>query len=854
MKKAFRTIARVLILTFVLSACNKGIAFVDSPDSAPDIIPENSPALIEIKFDTEKTPSELDDFLSATGAVSIERIFPDGGAFEERRRKEGLHLWYKVGYNPALMPATKAAEKFESFPGVAIVETPRDIVFHTTDDPYFDKQWHLHQSSGIDINVEEVWRNYTTGSSNVVVAVVDRGIELNHPDLAVNCIPGGNGKSFNFVTDSYTITGEEHGTHVGGIIASIRNNGIGTSGVAGGDAAVGQDGVQLLSCVIMGKNTKGEDTSVDPAEAIAYAADNGAVICQNSWGYPADTNKDGKVSSEELEAIKNMGTPATIKAAIDYFVKYAGCDNGGNQLPESPMKGGLVFFSAGNENIQYGQPAMYENALAVGSINSSGEKSSFSNYGSWVDICAPGSNIYSTIPGGYGSLSGTSMACPMVSGVAALILSYRGGYGFTNEDLKTCLLNGASFDKISTRTVGPLVDALGAVSFGIETPPEPIVSFNIKAKSNNVTISWAVPDRGNGKGAYATSIYYSTDLAAIETLDPLQPSSSVGAETVITSDLGKGETATHTIGKLLFEKQYYFRLVSCNPSASYAEPSPIASVITEANSAPVISSDVTLSDISLRSRDAFSFTLSISEPDGHQFTSEYIPGSKAESVISLGSQIKVTIQGSKAESGDYISKAIAKDSYGMESILEIPYRILDNEAPTIQNKLENIFIYTGSGTMEVPLASYFSDPDGDEILYSASASPAGIAVVATDAEKLYITPQKEGSCRVRITASDSRKASATQEIKAIIRSSGDIVSVYPTTVRDYLYIAGDANSKKYSVHLTASGSGALVLQDEFSASAFEPAAIDLSYLAPGRYWIEVITEEHQVTKSTIVKL
>ena len=120
-------------------------------------------------------------------------------------------------------------------------------------------------------------------------------------------------------------------------------------------------------------------------------------------------------------------------------------DNSGNQLPNSMMKGGVVIFAAGNDGIENGAPANYAPVIAVGAISKDGTKASYSNYGSWCDIAAPGTDIVSTLPNGqYGNLTGTSMACPHVSGVAALVVSYCGGPGFTNDMLKEKLLKSAN--------------------------------------------------------------------------------------------------------------------------------------------------------------------------------------------------------------------------------------------------------------------------------------------------------------------------------------------------------------------------------------------------------------------------
>ena len=258
-----------------------------------------------------------------------------------------------------------------------------------------------------------------TGSPNIIVAVIDGGIHQRHPDLAgalwtnSDEIPGNridddhNGyiddiHGYGFGDKSSTIGADDHATHVAGIIGAISNNGVGVSGIAGG-SGVG-DGVRLMSCAAFGTFGKGGFE-----EAMVYAADNGAVISQNSWG----------------------GGSSAIEAAIDYFVNRAGYDNSeanfSSNIQTGPMAGGLVIFAAGNDNsedIRYGYPASYPNVIAVASTNHNDVKSPFSNFGRWVDIAAPGSDVYSTVPStSYRAISGTSMACPHVSGVAALVIS-----------------------------------------------------------------------------------------------------------------------------------------------------------------------------------------------------------------------------------------------------------------------------------------------------------------------------------------------------------------------------------------------------------------------------------------------
>lgn len=439
-------------------------------------------------FVTEQMALEIEEngvpakFIEA-GILKLERMFPDAGEWEERHRAKGLHRWYRAVVDDAVLQ-TKSNTFDEGLEGVEIFEPVRRVKRCASNlnsfpfnDPYGKKyQWHIINDgtqwpgykAGADINVSKVYEEYTGGSPEVIVAVIDGGIYMEHKDLAAVTLPAQKGGSRNFVKNNYVIDADDHGSHVGGIIGAINNNSSYGCGVAGG--LDGNGGVKLMSCEVFSGNSSGNF-----ADAIVWAADNGALICNNSWGFEYNS---------ETEA-KNSKLNTAIKEAIDYFIENAGCDAQGNQV--GLMKGGLVTFAAGNDGWRYAQPASYEAVLAVGAIGPDGRRSSYSNFGDWVDLCAPGGEA-DRFKGGAASdgssyilscnskgdivfMCGTSQACPMVSGVAALVLSAKGGPGFTVKNLWEALLNSANEEIVpASDEIGPLVDAYAAVSYGNATP------------------------------------------------------------------------------------------------------------------------------------------------------------------------------------------------------------------------------------------------------------------------------------------------------------------------------------------------------------------------------------------------
>ena len=432
----------ILVLVTALAALTSFGATPGRADGNPDVVPGQ----LVVGFDPNASPKQQQKAVDKAGGTIADRIDSIGGAV--------------VSVDPEAADAV--AQELSHQRAVEYVEP--NYVMHATrlpNDRGFGEQWGLRNvgqyggTPGADIHATDAW-NATTGAG-VIVAVVDTGVDYNHPDLAANMWtnpsdpPNGVDDDGNgFVDDVHGadfINGDSnpdddagHGTHVAGIIGAKGDNGLGVTGV--------NWDTKIMALKFLDAN--GAGNTADAANAIDYAVNHGARVINASWGGPA-------FSQALFEAVKRAGDKGVL------FVAAAG--NDGQNADVSPD-----------------YPAAFDlpNVISVAASDRNDKLPDFSNYGPHsVDLAAPGDDIYSTVPplsdpSGYEAFSGTSMATPFVSGAAALYLS-RAPQS-TPDQVKAALLQNvdqspAFAGKVVSGGRLDIAKALGTVA--PPTKPEP---------------------------------------------------------------------------------------------------------------------------------------------------------------------------------------------------------------------------------------------------------------------------------------------------------------------------------------------------------------------------------------------
>ena len=631
--------------------------------------------------------SDFDRFLEDVHVESFERLFPVN-KFEKRTRAEGLHLWYKVHFRSNL-PMEEVASELRTISSLELVQfneavkpvEPTNIQLvdqlmlntrsmysegdlEQPSDEKFKYQWNLNYDADTllfnkieevaQINFLNAWK-IQKKANDVIVAVIDEGVNYDHPDLINNMwvnddeeMQGastdgdGNGykgdrHGYDFAVNSGEITKGTHGTHIAGIIAAQNNNNVGVAGIAGGSG--GSTGARIMTCSIFTATSSGGTAAV--AEAVKYACDNGAVICQNSWGYQTPNMQWEGSSTYRAE-----------RQAYDYFIKYAGYNEDGEVT--GPMAGGLVTFSAGNTGHLYGDAKMYPGAypefIAVASVDAAGKPAYYTNYGDWVDICAPGGDqvfasneledstdfvVEKDMHGGvlscyyegsprenkytYAYLQGTSQSCPQVSAVAALAIQHANDNGvkLTASELRELILQSAR--PIDEKFTGEKSDDGGMTGANFTVHMEDyvgkmgrgfldagIVMTNVAARVSgknqpkpvniekgdlvpelapgSITLKWVPED-----GTKFYKVYISDQEIVIDANGYVKPSSDVTGPKIVNTDTeNKATEVSCELTGLRANKKYNIVIIAVDEHFLQSEPLTVSYTTAEPAQGPAV--------------------------------------------------------------------------------------------------------------------------------------------------------------------------------------------------------------------------------------------------------------------------
>ncbi|MCP3031911.1 S8 family peptidase [Halobacillus sp. A1] len=361
------------------------------------LLPDSGEASAEKKVDSlpkveENTKAEQGDYVKGEVVVKFkegkgktgERAALDGVKASEITDDDAVDSDFKVLKVGNVEAVVKALNKN---PNVEYAEPNYEFdAAWTPNDTYYNSVQYGPQTT----NTPAAW-DITRGSRNQQIAVIDSGVDYNHPDLNDKTVRG-----YDFVdNDNDPMDENGHGTHVAGTAAAETNNSQGIAGMA--------PDTEILAVRALDASGNGSLAAI--ADAIRYSADQGAEVINLSLGCDCDTQ--------------------TLEDAVNY----------------AWSQGSLIVAAAGNDGVSTTfEPASYSNVIAVGAVDENDDIASFSNYGTWVDVTAPGVDIASTVPdGGYAYMSGTSMASPHVAGLAGLLASQ----GKNNTEIRSAIENSA---------------------------------------------------------------------------------------------------------------------------------------------------------------------------------------------------------------------------------------------------------------------------------------------------------------------------------------------------------------------------------------------------------------------------
>ena len=615
-----------------------------------------------------------------------------------------------------------------------------------------------------------------------------------------------------------------------GTIGAENNNGKGVCGIAGGRG--NHSGVRMISCQMF---TENKNDNGDEVVALKYGAEAGAVISQNSWGYS---------NMYEL--------PQITKDAIDYFIENAGVDENGVQT--GPMRGGIVIFAAGNDERDYkSYPACYEKVLSVAALAPDYRRSYYSNFADWVDVAAPGGTyeymhrysddcaVLSTLPDNkYGYMQGTSMACPHVSGVAALAVSQYGGEGFTPDKLRAYLVRGThEVDTYNPNYKGRLgsglVDAYLAVSMDKGIRPDAVADLTHSNTAGEVELSWSVP--ADGDDLHADSFIL---MWRVGTLDNPNPEAlPEGAHKVLlpVRNMKAGDKMRYVLTDIAEQTHYTVAIIAVDPWNNRSDTT-VISFGTPANTPPTLVRE-SADGVAIPYNTAATVEYRIDDPDSVLFTYELQDSSGAITVRKEDKRLCFDIFNYKRKAGAYTARITVSDNFGASDSAEFVYTLLPDEAPKATDAFKSVYLGGLNKTADFVPSDGFTDEVQETVKYSLEYDRNRLYLQPV-ADRYRIMPLCYGRSEVTVVATDEGGNVGRNTFAVVCRdeSRGEM-DVYPNPVRDRVKIAmgGDVDGTlRVEIFDTA---GRRVFAGDAAIAPAEPAVVDLSSIGGGTYSFRV---------------
>lgn len=868
--------------------------------------------------------------------VKVEQVFDMTTEYADLKRRMGLDRWFIVRFDektdvnevlkelrndPAIekahgnltvvpakvtyTPATRAPLSQYQLQEANDGRGPRSFT-----DPYLKYQWHYTTTfeaynlfkPEAGINLFPAWQQ-ETGDPNVVVAVLDSGIDFGHPDLAASAWDGGkdpttgqtiHGRNFYYVSTGQGNVNEiipgGHGTHVAGTIAARNNNYIGVSGVAGGDGT-DNSGVRLMSCEIYGRDGYSETADVHSiVKAFEFAQEKGALIANCSWGYQFD-RKTYFNNDYFQERFKDIF--ALLKGGIDYFTAYAGCDKDGKKKAGSYMKGGLVFFASGND----GQndidmiPGSYDKVVAVGAVDGYNRATDYMDKGYWVDILAPGGTLDPSVTGGilstvpndyqyqktgdtyntdytfpgdyqYAYAQGTSMAAPHVTGVAALVISKFGkkDNNFTNEKLRERILTSIkSIDPYKIRNEENLAGKLGAgiidASLALadpetQKPEKPTVTAATHAAEDlkgyyDEQIEWNVTGDPDAINTEKTAFAYD-----IELFEKSNMKEAILKKTVYTYQRTVGEQMTYDFQGLKSNVEYEVHVVARDRFNNKSEQA-VSTFKTRMNHEPKLTKTIGDKLVLLDTQPYYHAVLPVVDEDKHTWTYTTTALPSGVELKRVGDSFDLLIK--VGQPGSYSFDVTMTDQLGGKSVEHFNYEVVAHTAPKAVAPLKEVSLTEGGEAAVVDLAAVFQTGENSNIVYSAKSDDEGIVKATVDGNQLKLTPGKAGFATISLTVGDGVKHSVTTfQVRVSSKGSSDVYAVYPVPAHSFIKVLMHSDVTEVQAVVTSVLGHKLIDEKLTVNPSTHEVILGVDRLVPGTYYLLMKTGR-VTSKHTFIK-